>query len=415
MLENYIGMFKEDVHYVQKGRVEEIPKLLLQNQKKIVYIDDVNGYHIIGNLWSDRKRFHRVLGENLLVNMLKAIDNPIDYEIRENDMKSEKVNLNDIPIPKYYPEDGGQYITSGVVFSEYRGKRNVSFHRIMLLNEDKGVIRLVPRDLYRMHQEAMKNGEEVNIAVVIGVEPHVLLSAATSVDYEIDEFKIASALKKFTTGKEEFAVELPNGVYVPYNSEIVLEGTLTNEYHEEGPFVDITGTYDIVRNQPVVKFKRMYYRSKTLHLLISGGLEHYNLMGMPREPTIYRAVKNEGVDVLDVRLTPGGCSWLHGVVKIKKKSEDDGRKAIYGAFKGHRSMKHVVVVDEDIDIDDPYDVEFAIATRFQGDRDLIKMGPTRGSSLDPSAYEGHMTIKLGFDATMPLDERGKFLRVKNIN
>jgi UbiD family decarboxylase len=285
----------------------------------------------------------------------------------------------------------------------------------MLLDDTRGVIRLVPRDLHRMHLEAKEHGEEVNIAVAIGLEPNVLLAGATSVDFGVDELTIASALRYYTHGTREIAVRMPNGVHVPYNSEIVLVGKLTNEYVDEGPFVDITGTYDVVRKQPVVVFERMYYRTKTLHLLISGGREHYNLMGMPREPTIFRAVRDEGVDVLDVRLTPGGCSWLHAVVKIRKRAEDDGRRAIYGAFKGHRSLKHVVVVDEDIDIDDPYDVEFAIATRFQGDRDLVKMGPTRGSSLDPSAYEGHMTIKLGLDATMPLEGREKFIRVKNIN
>ncbi len=412
MLEKYVTMFKDDVLYIAEASREDVPKLLARNQDRVVYVDNVDGYHVVGNLWAKRERFLRVLGKDLLQKMLRAIDEPMDYDIVENDMKSEDVNLDSIPIPRYYPGDGGRYITSGVVFSEYRGKRNVSFHRIMLLDTKRGVIRLVPRDLHRMHLEAKERGEEVNIAVVIGTEPNVLLAGATSVDYEVDEFRIASALHYFTHGTVEKGIKLPNNVVVPYNSEIVLMGRITNEYEDEGPFVDITGTYDIVRKQPVVEFDRMYYRSKTLHLLISGGREHYNLMGMPREPTIYRAVKNEGVDVVDVRLTPGGCSWLHGVVKIRKKCEEDGRKAIYGAFKGHRSLKHVVVVDEDINIDDPYDVEFAIATRFQGDRDLIKMGPTRGSSLDPSAYEGHMTIKLGFDATMPLEEREKFVRVR---
>lgn len=415
MLEKYVAMFKDDVVYVKSSDIQEIPRHLAGNGDKIVYIDDVDGYHIVGNLWARRERILQVLGSNLIQNMLKAIDNPMDYEIVANDFSSETVDLESIPFPQYYPGEGGRYITSGVVFSEYNGVRNASFHRIMLLDDTRGAIRLVPRDLFTMHQKAKEHGEEVNIAVAIGLDPNVLLAGATSVDYGVDEFRIASALKYLTHGTLESGVKLPNGVIVPYNSEVVLMGKLTNEYVDEGPFVDITGTYDIVRKQPVVVFERMYYRTRTLHLLMSGTREHYNLMGMPREPTIFREIRNEGVDVLDVRLTPGGCSWLHAVVKIRKRNEEDGRKAIYGAFKGHHSLKHVVVVDEDINIDDPYDVEFAIATRFQGDRDLIKMGPTRGSSLDPSAYEGHLTIKLGLDATMPIDSRDKFLRVKNIN
>ncbi len=414
MLEEYISMFKDEVLYEHEVEMDNIPKLLWKNQDKIVYVDNVMGYKIIGNLWARRDRFKAVLGNNLLENMLRAIDNPQPYMVVDNDMKSEKVDFEGIPIPKYYPKEGGRYITSGVVFSEYNNKRNASFHRIMLRDSNTGVIRLVPRDLYRMHIDAKEHGEEVNIAVAIGLEPHVLLSAATSVAYEVDELEIASALRNFSMGSEEKAIRLPNGVNVPRNSEIVLEGKITNDYDYEGPFVDITRTYDTVRKQPVIEFTRLYFRTKTLHLLISGGKEHYNLMGMPREPTIFREIKRDGVDVIDVRLTHGGCSWLHAVVKIKKHREDDGRKAIYGAFRGHRSLKHVVVVDEDINIDDPNDVEFAIATRFQGDRDLIKMGPTRGSSLDPSAYEGHMTVKLGLDATMPLENRSMFTRIKNI-
>ena len=198
---------------------------------------------------------------------------------------------------------------------------------------------------------------------------------------------------------------------MPYESEIILEGRITDEYVKEGPFLDITGTYDLVREQPVVVFEKFYVRKKPIfHLLLPGGYEHFNLMGMPREPTIYREVKKEGVDVIDVRLTPGGCSWLHGIIKIKKRREEDGKRAIYGAFRGHGSLKHVVIVDEDIDIWNMEEVEWAIATRFQGDRDLIKLEKVRGSSLDPSSYEGHLTTKLGLDATAPIDERGKFRR-----
>ena len=412
MLEKYLEMFEDEVTQIKDAGIDDIPALLKKNQEKIVLFENVNGYSIVGNLWARRERFSRVLGKNLILNFLNAIEHPMDYQISNMDMHSKKISLDNIPFPKYYKKDGGRYITSGVVFSKYGGKRNASFHRIMIIDDKHGAIRLVPRDLYRMHKDAMDHGEEVKVAVAIGLEPHVLLAGATSTNYSIDELKIASSLSYLTRGETEKVMIMPNGIAVPYNSEIVLEGKITDEFVNEGPFVDITGTYDIVRKQPVIEFDNLYYHKKILHLLLSGGKEHYNLMGMPREPTIYREIKKEGVDVLDVRLTPGGCAWLHAAVKINKKNENDGRKAIYGAFKGHHSLKHVVVVDRDIDIDNPEDVEFALATRFQGDRDLIKMGPTRGSSLDPSAYEGHMTIKLGFDATMPLQRREDFIRVK---
>ena len=125
---------------------------------------------------------------------------------------------------------------------------------------------------------------------------------------------------------------------------------------------------------------------------------------MPREPTIFKAV-NEVVRCADVNVNPGGCSWLHAIVQIDKQAEDDGRKAIEAAFAGHRSCKHVYVVDQDIDIYDPLSVEWAMATRFQGDRQMIIKEKEPGSSLDPSAEAGtKMTTKIGFDLTKPLGE-----------
>ena len=128
---------------------------------------------------------------------------------------------------------------------------------------------------------------------------------------------------------------------------------------------------------------------------------------MPREPTIYKKV-NEVVRCLDVNVSPGGCSWLHAVVQIDKQHEDDGLKAIQAAFAGHRSAKHVYVVDPDIDIYDPLRVEWAMATRFQGDRGLVVLEREQGSSLDPSAEPGtYLTTKVGFDLTRPLQAKGK--------
>ena len=138
--------------------------------------------------------------------------------------------------------------------------------------------------------------------------------------------------------------------------------------------------------------------------LLPGSLEHKLLMGMPREPTIFRKV-NEVVRCLDVNVNPGGCSWLHAIVKIDKQAEDDGHKAIAAAFAGHRSCKHVYVVDSDVDIYDPLQVEWAMATRFQGDRDMVMLDKEPGSSLDPSAEAGtKLTTKIGFDLTAPIGE-----------
>ena len=143
------------------------------------------------------------------------------------------------------------------------------------------------------------------------------------------------------------------------------------------------------------------------HALLPGALEHKLLMGMPREPTIFKKV-NQVVSCLDVNISPGGCSWLHAIVQIDKRAEDDGLKAIHAAFAGHRSCKHVFVVDRDIDIYDPLSVEWAMATRFQADRGMVVLDKEQGSSLDPSAEPGtSLTTKVGFDLTKPLEAKGK--------
>ncbi len=410
MLANYIELFGDVVNF--KGlSLEEVAEEMKKERKKILYFEDINGYNAVANLWSERWRFEVFFNMHMLPLLLKSIEEPKDYKIVDFDIRSEDFSLLDFPFPKYYPGDGGRYITSAIVYAEHNGKRNASFHRMMLLDEYRAAIRLVPRDLYRMHKDAVEHGEELKIAVTIGNEPNMLLAAATSSEQE--ELRISSAIKLNALGREEEVMRLPNGILVPYNSEIALEGRIIDEYVDEGPFVDITGTYDIVRKQPVVVFEKFYHRGNPIfHLLLSGGYEHYNLMGMPREPTIYRAIKNVGVDVQDVYLTPGGCSWLHAVVKIRKKGEEDGKKAIEGAFKGHGSLKHVVIVDEDIDIHNMQDVEFAIATRFQGDRDLVIYKKVRGSSLDPSSYgKEHLTTKIGIDATAPSGKLDEFKRV----
>ena len=127
-------------------------------------------------------------------------------------------------------------------------------------------------------------------------------------------------------------------------------------------------------------------------------------MGMPKEPSILAAV-NEVCRGINVAITPGGTSWLHAVVQIDKQSSEDGCQAIEAAFRGHGSLKHVVVVDADIDPFDTAEVEWAIATRFQADKDLVVLADQPGSSLDPSAQHEAgrktRTAKMGLDATIP--------------
>ena len=140
------------------------------------------------------------------------------------------------------------------------------------------------------------------------------------------------------------------------------------------------------------------------HSLLPASPEHLILMGMPRESTILQEV-GKVVDVSDVCLTEGGSGWLHCAVAINKKFNDDAKKAINAAFIGHKSLKYVVIVDNDINIHNPGEVEWAIATRFQADKGLVVVKNVKGSSLDPSSHGG-LTAKMGLDATKPIGKEG---------
>jgi UbiD family decarboxylase len=285
--------------------------------------------------------------------------------------------------------------------------RNVSVHRLLVVDEKKLVIRLVERHLYEYHKRVEEKGKALDVGIAIGVHPAILFASSYSLPLGHDEFRLASSLLK-----EPLKLVRCRAVdaEVPADSEIVIEGRMLAGLRErEGPFVDITGTYDSVREQPMIEVLRIHHKKNPIyHALVPSGTEHKIFMGMPQEPKIYECV-GKAVKPVNVCLTEGGCNWLHGVVSISKKSEKDGKKAILAALEAHPSMKHVVAVDEDIDIFNPTDVEFAIATRFQGDRDIVMIKNARGSSLDPSARSG-ITTKLGIDATKPLKSE-KFERI----
>jgi UbiD family decarboxylase len=327
--------------------------------------------------------------------------------VLENTM--EKVDLSTLPIPWHYPEDGGRYQSASMIIAQYGGTRNASFHRQLLRDATHTVSRFVPRHLRTMTDNAIESGDEIPIAVVNGPDPVVLLAGAMSFDEPLDELRVAAALHERFYNSPLRNVELSNGVAVPADSEYAMEARITLQTDREGPYVDITGTLDHVRLEPVIEYDAIHHRdSPVFHALIPAGLEHKTLMGLPRAPTIKAAV-SEVVTCTDVYLTEGGCGWLSSVVQIVPKQKGDGVQAIYAALDGHRSMKQVIVVDEDIDVTNPARVEWALMTRWQPDRDTVILSSQKGSSLDPSRDEDGTTSKIGMDATLdPSIDRSSF-------
>ena len=336
-----------------------------------------------------------------------AMENPQQPNIVSNGPVLENtldtVALTELPIPHHYREDRGRYMSASIVIAEYDGQRNVSFHRQFLRDDEHVVARLVPRHLRTMVDSARAKGDTVPIAIVNGCDPVVLLAAAMSFDEHIDELTVASTLHERFYGTPLPMVLLSNGIPVPANAEYAMTAEITLDDDDEAPYVDITGTLDDERTEPVFRIHTIHHRNDPVfHALIPAEAEHKALMGLPRAPTIKSAVSKVAM-CHDVHMTEGGCGWLSAVVSITPSSVDDGRKSIAAALNGHRSMKSVTIVDKDIDVSNPIRVEWALMTRWQPDQDTIILSGQKGSSLDPSRNEDGTTSKIGYDATLSPD------------
>ncbi|MFX1396526.1 MAG: UbiD family decarboxylase [Promethearchaeota archaeon] len=397
---------------VEVSKILEISGILKEMEPTPILFNKVkeSNFRVAGNLFCTKDAISSYFGitpADLIPLLSKAIKNRSEPEIITNapcqEVIESDIDLDKIPILYHCEKDGGNYISSAVVISRDPDLgQNMDFHRAMQFSKDKFATRIVSGRHF--HQFLKKNGE-VEVAFCIGNPPNILIAGATSVDIGVDELTIANSLEPIKVTKAS-TVDLT----IPAESEFVLEGKVyLEEKHSEGPFVDLTETYDTIREEPIFKVKKITHKKDAIwQALLPGALEHKFLMGMPREPTIFTKVNETGVKCLDVNVNPGGCSWLHAIVQIDKKSEEDGINAITGAFAGHRSCKHVFIVDKDINIYDPLSVEWAMATRFQGDSRMIVKDKEPGSSLDPSAEPGtKMTTKIGFDLTKPLVAKGK--------
>lgn len=400
----------------------EICNILQNYPKDTVLFTNVKGSHIpvISGLCNTREKIARSINckkDEILHKIIEATSNPIKVENYENldNYITYKANLNKIPILKHYQKDGGKYITAGVIFARdpETGVQNASIHRMLVKNSDTLGVRLVPRNLYTYFQKAEELGRDLDITICIGMDPAILLASTCSIPIDADEMEVANAFKN---GELKLLNCEESDLKVP-EADIILEGKILHgKRSKEGPFVDLTDTYDVIREEPIIKLSKMHLKKKAYyHAIIPAGFEHKLLQGLPQEPRIYKHVKNTVPTVQNVALTEGGCCWLHAVVQIKKQTQGDGKNVLMAALSAHPSLKHCVVVDDDIDLFNPEDVEYAIATRVKGDEDLMVVTNARGSSLDPKALADGTTTKIGVDATKDINHLEKFERVSFTN
>ncbi len=391
------------------SKMHEIPSLMQELESRFaVFFENIEGYEefrLISGIYGDRRRLSVTLGlkdEREIYDALNnAIKNPIspkkesvDFDIN---LVNEEVDLRKIPIPTFYEKDKGPYITAGIVIAKDidSGARNASYHRMTPISKNRLVMRVVERDLWAFIMRAREAGKNLDAAVVIGVDPATAIAAATTLPIYEDELEVANSL---LSGELSVTNGLKTNVEYPSNAEIVLEGEIiTDALEEEGPFVDITGTYDTIRKQPVFKVHAIRMKNKPIfHAILPAGSEHKTLMGLPREAKIFNLVKEVTV-LKDVYLTDWGCGWLECVMSIKKRHKDEPINAGMAAITAHPSVKKVIVVDDDINIRDCKEVYWAVITRSNPAKDYVIIPRAKGSTLD---HSGEPRSKIIIDATI---------------
>ncbi|MGI9568106.1 MAG: UbiD family decarboxylase [Nitrosopumilus sp.] len=370
-----------------------------------------SNFRLTANLVGTRKRFALAVGateNNIHEKVILAIKNAKKPKVSSSAkfMENKSKNLLSMPIVTHFEKESGPFITSSIVYATNpeTGQQNSSFHRLMPIDKSHFSIRMVEgRHLHRCFVDAKEHGEDLKIAITIGVHPAISIAGAYQAEWGSDEMNIANSLLK---GKLTLA-KLPfTRLQVPAGSEIVIEGKILQDKTHPEWMVEMLQTYDHKRSQPVFELENLFFRNNPIfHDVLSGYSEHRLLMGMPIESKLNGELKRTFPQTEHVSMTNGGCNWLHAVVQIKKKDESDPKKIIKKTFESHRSLKQVIVVDTDIDPNNAESVEYAMATRFQADKDLVIIKNVRGSSLDPSSDQQKLkTAKTGIDATRSLSK-----------
>jgi 2,5-furandicarboxylate decarboxylase 1 len=372
---------------------------------------DGHAVPVVSGLTSQRAWMAESLGieeAELLPRFQQAVREPIPWtettgaacqEVVHRDPDLTKI----LPIPTHNEHDSGAYITAGLTIARNpkTGAQNVAIHRLQVSGPNRLGALLLPRHTLNYFETAAAEGHDLDVAIVIGASPALLLASQAILPLDQDELETAGAL----LGSPIPVVKcLSSEIRVPADAEIVIEGRVLAEARElEGPFGEFPQYYGPRAKRHVIEVDVVTHQTSPIfHTIVGGGLEHLILGAIPREATILTSIQRSFPSVRDVHLPRGGVCRYHLYVKMKKRFEGEAKNVILAAFAAHYDIKHVVVVDEDVDIHNPDEVEWAVATRFQADQDLVIIGKALGSKLDPSTVDG-VGAKMGFDATIPLD------------
>jgi len=390
----------------------------------------VAGHHmpIIGNLLCSRENCEAAFGLDFrgIRNLVgRAIDAPLTPELVTAAPVQAVVEPQGfdvgrvLPALVHAPGDAGRYVTAGIVVvrDPVTGVYNASYHRLQLLGPDRLAIKLdYGRHLRLAFERAQADGTPLAVAVCIGADLALQFTAATmgsQMPESADELAVAGGLagRPLTVAKA-----LTQDLLIPAEAEIVLEGEISpDEVALEGPFGEFVGFAAPAADAPVLTITAITRRDRPIYHVINGfGRETIMLRKYVLEASLMKVLQSSIPIVTDVEMTAGGLHRFHAVLQVKKEGpQHDGlqRNAMLAAFGALKDLDLITVVDHDIDIRDPMDVEYAVATRMEASADLVLIPGARGHEYVRVSNKGIRT-KLGIDATIPFEALPRFRRVE---
>ena len=385
-----------------------------RNKRPIVFNNIYNSPHkVAGGLYGDREIIYKLLNmnhENRLYKFMDAIANPMPYKIVDNGPIKENIIKRNIdiaklfPIPKFQEKDSSSFITAGalVIKDPETGKYFTSIRRFQVNGRNEISALIASPKLTNDFLELEKQNKELEIAIILGYDAEFLMaSQVPSSTYGVDKYEVDSALR----GEPLELIRCESvDLLVPAYAEIVLEGRIVPSKRElEGPFGELMGYYGAKAPHPIIEIDTVLHRNDPIMQVAFPCREEHVSNGLIREVELYNSLRNQ-VDVIDVNVTEGGGYRFNAFASINKQKAGDGKSAILAALGSNRDLKQVVIVDEDVDIFDVQDIEWAITTRAQASLDMVIVPGALGSSLEPSHDLRGITDKLGIDATKPIGE-----------
>jgi 2,5-furandicarboxylate decarboxylase 1 len=390
---------------------------LTDQAKTALCFHDVIGYDIpvVSGLIRTRERATMSMGcasyAEIEAKLKQGIDHPIPPRhvqgapAREVVTVGDDVDLYRLPIPMCSVYDGGPVITAGVVIARdpELGVNSGIYRFIVKERNLTGIDIVTPNNMRLFAQRAFEAGRPCPISISIGTHPLEIMGSGFRAPLGVDEMAIAGGLRG-----EAVTLAPCETIDMPYiaDAEIVLEAEIlpTGWTWPEGRFGEFTRLMGGLHWNPLVRIKAIAMRRDAVYYALHMPWENTWLAAPTRYTAIRQALKTASVTVKDINVTLGGCAFWHAVISIKKQA-GEGKNALLAAL-SVMDLKHVVVVDDDIDVFDPTDVEWAIATRVQGDRDVLIVSNARGKPLDPSLQPTPVgmvptTAKVGIDATIP--------------